>query len=148
MAITNYSDPARFAGVAVTTTGKYAPKGDGTDGLAILASLVDQSGNPVGAGTSGSPSVETSQGNASLATAQVSVATTNTQIAAARATRNSITVTNTGTTAVYVGNTGVTTSTGMLLPGVVGASITIPTTAALFGVVGTGTQTVAVLETY
>jgi len=46
------------------------------------------------------------------------------------------------------GGGGVTTGTGQLLPGVKGASLTIPTTAAIYGVVATGTQTVCALETF
>lgn len=83
-------------------------------------------------------------------TAQVSVADTagGTLLAANRSGRSAITIVNHGTTAVYVGQSGVTTATGVLLPGVEGASITIPTQAAVYGIVSAGTQTVSVLETY
>jgi hypothetical protein len=87
-------------------------------------------------------------GNTAIATAQVSVGTTATQIAALRAGRGSVTIENEGTTAVRIGIAGVTTGNGFLLPGVVGASLTLQTTAAVFGIVAAGTQTVSVLETF
>jgi hypothetical protein len=85
-----------------------------------------------------------------LASSQVSVDTTSggKLIAAARAGRGAVTIINTGTIAVFIGPSGVTTSTGALLPGIAGASITIPTTAAVYGIVSNGSQTVSVLETY
>lgn len=85
---------------------------------------------------------------ANFTPAQVSVAATATQIAASRTGRNLIDVVNTTTTAVYLGGSGVTTSTGLLLPGIVGASVTIPFTGALYGIVATGTATVTEAETY
>jgi len=93
------------------------------------------------------------QGSAAFAATQVSCASTATSFLSARTgasgtARISATIENTGTTAVYVGASGVTTSTGMLLPGIVGASLTINTTAALYCIVATGTETVTVLETY
>lgn len=92
---------------------------------------------------------QTPNGAGSIATAQVSVATTATQIAAARTGRKAITVVNvTGAQQVYVGGAGVTTTTGVLLPAAIGASITIPFSGALFGIAVTAAQTVSVLETY
>lgn len=87
-------------------------------------------------------------GSSAVATAQVGVAASSTLVAAARLGRNAVTVQNLGTTAVYLGPSGVTTATGLLLPGSVGASVTIPTSAAVYGVAATGTQSVAVLETF
>lgn len=84
----------------------------------------------------------------SLATAQATVGTSATQIVAARGSRVAVTIVNSGTTDVFVGAAGVTATTGILLPGTKGASITIPTNAAIFGVVGTGTQVVSALETF
>ena len=86
--------------------------------------------------------------SASIATAQVSVASTATLVAAARTGRGAVIVTNLGAVAVYLGAAGVTTSTGTLLPGVVGASVTIPTSAEIYGVDATGTQAVSVVEVY
>jgi hypothetical protein len=90
----------------------------------------------------------TNAGSSNFATAQVSVTTGNTTIATLRAGRFAITVINTGTNQVFLGVTGVSITTGVVLPGVVGASVTIPTSAAVFGTVASGTQTVCVLETF
>ena len=92
-------------------------------------------------------------GTAAFAATQVSVANTATSILAARTGdvgtgRACATITNTSTVAVYIGASGVTTSTGAYLAGVAGASITICTQAALYGIVATGTETVSVVETY
>ncbi|HEY7298559.1 MAG TPA: hypothetical protein VH684_11540 [Xanthobacteraceae bacterium] len=86
--------------------------------------------------------------SANISTAQVSVGTSATQIVSARAGRNQLVIANHGTTAVYIGGSGVATSTGILLPGTVGATITIPTSAAVYGIVASGSQTVGVLEGY
>jgi hypothetical protein len=106
-------------------------------------------------GTTNKVAPEAPMGAASLATGQVSVGTTvgGTLIAAARTGvpgtgRASVTIVNTTTTAIYLGNTGVTTTTGQLLPGVVGASITLNTTAAIYGIVAASTATVTFSETY
>jgi len=88
-----------------------------------------------------------SKGSAGIATAQVSVGTTATQIVAARAARGSVKITNLGTTDVFIGVAGVTSTTGDLLPGTKGASITIPSNAAVFGIAGTA-QSVSVLEVF
>ncbi len=130
-------------GAATLSSGVAIGGSDGTD---LRAISTDASGNvnvhpttPVGA--------------ASLATGQVSVAATATSIATARTGapgtgRASITLVNTTTTAIYIGGSGVTTTTGQLLPGVVGASLTLNTTAAIYGIVATGTATVTELETF
>lgn len=88
------------------------------------------------------------KGTATVANGQTSVATTNTQIVAARTGRGRVTITNLGTTDVFIGATGVTTTTGQLLAGTKGASITLHTSAAIFGIVGTGTQSVSYIEEY
>lgn len=86
--------------------------------------------------------------NGNIATAQVSVAATPTLVTAARTGRNSVTVVNLGTTAVYLGGAAVTTSTGTLLAGTVGTSVTIATSAAVYGVVATGTESVSETEVF
>lgn len=88
------------------------------------------------------------KGTATVANGQISVATTNTQIVAARTGRGRVTITNLGTTDVFIGVTGVTTTNGQLLAGTKGASITLHTSAAIFGIVGTGTQSVSYIEEY
>lgn len=98
---------------------------------------------------SGNQSISVSLGdNGNFTPGQATIGTTPTLIAAARSGRQSITVTNTGTTAVYLGGSGVTTTTGAYLPGVVGATITIPFSGALYGIVASGTQLVTEYETY
>jgi hypothetical protein len=87
-------------------------------------------------------------GFASVATAQVSVAITSTQIAAARSSRGAITITNHGTNPVYIGTGTVTAANGLLLPGVIGASVTIPTNAQIAGIATGGVQIVSYLETF
>lgn len=88
-------------------------------------------------------------GAPNIATSQASVTTGNISAASARALRRAITITNvTGTSAVYCGNTGVTTSTGTYLGATAGSSITLNTTAAVFCTVAATTQTVTVVETF
>lgn len=78
---------------------------------------------------------------------QVSVGAAATLIVAQNTGRKAVVVTNTSTTAVYVGaNKNVTTSNGQLLPGVVGASLSIPSTSAIYGIVATGSETVTFLD--
>lgn len=114
------------------------------DGVSSCAYLLkvnpDGSINVNGTTGGGSP--------ANFTPAQVSVATTATLIVAARTGRNLISIVNTTTTPIYLGGSGVTTSTGQLLPGVVGASLTLPYTGALYGIVASGTATVTEAETY
>ena len=100
-------------------------------------------GNPAGA-------IPVYFGNSvrSIATNQVSVLATATLIAAARAGRSMITIVNGGTTDVFVGGSGVTAGTGVLLVGIKGASITIPTSGAVYGITGGGSQAVSFLEAY
>jgi hypothetical protein len=83
-------------------------------------------------------------------TAQVSVDNSGTTlIVAANPTRQAVIITNLGTNDVYIGYaSGVTTSTGDILVGTKGAFVTIPTTAALYGVVSSTSQSVSVMEIY
>lgn len=117
--------------------------------VALCGSLVLQA-NGVAMPLSQSPGGQlcTNTASATMTPAQVSVGATATLIAALRSGRNSITVENTGTTAIYLGGSGVTTSTGVLLPGVLGASITLNYSGALYGITTTGSQTVSEYELY
>lgn len=90
--------------------------------------------------TGGSPT-----GYSNLATGQVSVGTTATVIAAARTGRGTVTVAN-GATAIYVGNSGVTTTTGILVP--VNGNLTLTFNGAVYGIVATGTSSVTYSESY
>ncbi len=69
-----------------------------------------------------------------IATGQVSVGTSSTLVVAARTGRTSVTITMLGGVDAYLGVTGVTTSTGTLLLGAKGASFTLNTSAAVYGV--------------
>lgn len=80
-------------------------------------------------------------------TNQVSVAATATEIVAENDGRNFVIITNLGTTAVYLGpNASVTTSNGQLLPGTVGASISIPTKSPVYGITASSSQAVSFLD--
>ena len=87
-------------------------------------------------------------GSASIATNQVTVSSTATLIAATRSTRRGVIITNLGSTAIYIGTSGVTTANGSLLVGTAGAAIFIPTIADVYGIVAAGTQAVSYMETY
>ncbi len=100
-----------------------------------------------GAATASNPEPVRSYGAANIATSQVSVDASATQIVPARSGRVAVTITMVGAADVWVGASGVTVSTGALLLGTKGSSITIPTQSAVFGIAGTA-QTVSVLETY
>ncbi len=82
-------------------------------------------------------------------TSQVSVASTagGTQLVGADSARSGVLIINTGTTVVYLGGSGVTTSTGVFLAGSAGAAVAFATTAPIFGITASGNQTVSILET-
>lgn len=87
-------------------------------------------------------------GGGSLATGQVSVGTTATLIAPARAGRQSLLIVNEGTTVVRVGTASVATGTGAYLAGTAGQTLRMDTSGAVYGIVGSGTQTVSFVEIY
>ena len=89
-----------------------------------------------------------SVGGTGILTNQVSVAATATQVAPARPGRIAVFFFYKGTTEFYIGNSGVTATTGALLPGVLGASLTLPTSAAVSGITASGSQTVSYIETF
>ena len=102
----------------------------------------------VSRGTSATPSIERRQGAPALATNQVTVTTTSATIIAARAVRSSVTLVNESTTVVRYGPVGVTLANGAYLAGVVGASVTLDSAAAIAAIVATGTAAVSFVETY
>ena len=62
--------------------------------------------------------------------------------------RVSVTITNTTTTPIYLGPTNsVTSANGQLLPGIVGASLTLNYTGAVYGI-AVSSATVTESETY
>ena len=88
-------------------------------------------------------------GAPNLAIVQVSIATSDTLAIAARALRRSVTIQQiTGTQNVFCNQTTATAANGIVLPAVVGASITLNTTSAVRCIAITGAQTVAIAETY
>jgi hypothetical protein len=92
-------------------------------------------------------------GSGAFTTAQASPGTSATSIVAARTGspgtgRIAAIIINMSTTPVYIGASGVTTSTGSYLAGVIGATIVIPTQAAIYGIVSSGTGSVSVMEIY
>ncbi len=89
-----------------------------------------------------------SRGTEGFATGQATLTTAATLIVPARVGRSAVTIFNGGTTDSFLGGSAVTTGNGSLLVGTKGASVTIPTGAAIYGVVGTGTQAVSYMETF
>jgi hypothetical protein len=85
--------------------------------------------------------------NADFTASQVTVATTATKVYTGEAGAREVTIENHGTTDVYIGKSGVLTTTGFLLPGTKGASVTLPSTKDIYAIVASGTQAVSVLVT-
>jgi hypothetical protein len=137
------------------THGPAAVKAASTAAATTDPALVVQI-SPEGVGSASTPlSVVSNQsvGSGSFATAQASPGVAATLIAAARTGvsgtgRIAAIITNMSTVPVFLGVSGVTTTTGSYLAGVVGAAVVIPTTAAIYGVVGSGTGSVSVQELY
>lgn len=99
--------------------------------------------------TTSSPLAETPIGRPNFAAAQVTVGITATQVVAARPTRQSVTITNTNTVAVYCGpDNTVTTSSGFWIPGVTGQTQVFNTTSAIWCISGSSPEPVSVGEVY
>lgn len=104
--------------------------------------------------TSGSPSFSRSVGTTTVATGQVASSVspaTSVQVVAARAGRQSVTISNiTGTQPVYFTATAVTTgvTTGFFIAGTAGATVTIHTTGAIYATSPTAAQTLSFMENY
>lgn len=86
--------------------------------------------------------------NEDFSTAQVTVTTTATKIVTGQMGVDEVTIENLGTTDVYIGKAGVLTTTGFLLPGSKGASLTLTCTQDIYGIVASGTQAVSILVTF
>lgn len=91
---------------------------------------------------------DTNAGSDDHASNQVSIADTATQIVGLRANRQGIVIINNSNTDIFIGDDTVTDTTGALLLGVKGSAITIETTAAIYGVVASGTATVSYMELF
>ena len=114
-----------------------------------LQALITALGSPAQAGaTQTITGAVTIAGPGNFAPTQVTVGTTAVLIVAARTGRATLTIENTGTTPIYVGGAGVTTSTGFPIPGAAGASLTLAYTGALYGISASGTAVVGEYETY
>jgi hypothetical protein len=109
--------------------------------------LRDGAGNERGVNVTAAFAAKVDQTATAIATGQVSVGTGATLICTTRATRRCLTIINTGTQDVYVGITGVTVGTGILIVGAKGAGLVINTSAAVYGIAGSA-QTVTYLEEY
>jgi hypothetical protein len=96
--------------------------------------MVDMSALAGGSAATASPN---------MATGQVAVATTATLVVAARPTRRKVTITATSAVTFYVGNSGVTTTTGALA----GTSVTLEYTGAIYAV-GASALTVTFTDLY
>lgn len=83
-----------------------------------------------------------------VSTAQVAPDATEggTLLAAARPQRYSLVLANRGSVGVYIGNTGLTTSTGLLLNA--NDVITIDTEAAVYGITAADTGAIHVMEVF
>jgi len=107
---------------------------------------------PAGSNTVGNVGVNNNPvGSGGFATSQASIGTAAAQIVAARTGvagtgRIAATLYNAGSATVYFGASGVTTTTGMPLPA--GASATVNTQAAIYGIAASGTQTIGIMETF
>ena len=87
-------------------------------------------------------------GAADLATGQGTATTTVSTIVASRAGRVSVTVVNNSTTAVILGGPAVTTGTGVILPGVVGTSLTLSYSGAVGVITTAGSAALSFYELY
>lgn len=119
----------------------------------ILVYGLDPSGiaKPLKVDSSGNLLVQTgAAGGGNIATAQISVGATATILAAARPTRATIQIKNTGGGNIFIGGSGVTKTTGLPLPGSAGSqsSITLTTTAALYAIADDAGSPAAVIEIY
>ena len=80
---------------------------------------------------------------------QATVGTSATPIVPANPNRKAATIVLKGTAPVetFIGGAGVTTANGCPVPAIAGASITIETGAAIYGIVAAGSQVVGYIET-
>lgn len=113
----------------------------------LAACLTDPTGHQIST-ASPLPVNPAESGAANYTTTQVALnASTATLLKALNSTRRAILVTNNDSSiTVYVGVSTVTSSTGHKLAA--GASITIPTTAAVYAISASGTPSVSITEVY
>lgn len=129
------------AAVSTDTTGSISGKLRGL--VALIASVRDTNKLRVNIENT---LLAIKQVGSAFSTGQVSIATTATQIVAANSNRARLVIVQHGTTDVYLGGSGVTTGNGALLKGVAGNQFAVRSTAAVYGIVGTGTQSISYIE--
>lgn len=142
-----YSATFTDGAISIAQVGTTVSNTDQIVGLAQVPFFTDGTGTTFYGRGNASGQFVVSKGGAGIATAQVAVSTAATLVAAARAGRQAVTITSTSAVVFYVGVTGVTTATGHYVAAAAGASITIPTAAAVYAV-GASALTVTVLETF
>lgn len=114
----------------------------------VMTPLVVNTDGSINVNTGGGGPPEAPLGYPDIATGQEDVDATagGVQIVPANALRGDVTIVNGGTTDIWLGDSGVTITTGVLLAGFKGAAITIPTTAAVYGITAGSAQTVSWIE--
>lgn len=138
-----------FGGAGVPTAryaGNLRAAGATTALRSALMGVTDGTNQRAARGLADGTLAVAEQGPATAAYAQVSIPTTvgGTLIKASNATRRSIVITNDGTQLIYVGANGLAAATGKSL--VAGASITLTSQAAIYGLSSSGTQNVSYAE--
>lgn len=95
------------------------------------------------------PAAAQDPGTRAFASSQFTVTTTAAITAIARANRVAVTIQTLGATAIYCGpDNTVTSANGFRIPATDGASVTIPTRAAVWCITAAGSQAVGVLESF
>lgn len=126
------------------------PQAPNFSGAPSTTALVDKFGNPLDTPTTNADGSRSTRavGAPSFATGQIPVTTSGTLVVAARAGRQSVTLTSVTAVAYAVGPVGaVTTATGFPVPAVAGASVTIATAGAVYAV-GASAVTIGYMETF
>lgn len=99
-------------------------------------------------GASAQAQYQINPGNINVAASQATVTSTAAAVVSSRAGRSLLVLVNLGTVAVYCGPSTVTTANGLLLPGILGASISLPYQGALYCVTASTSQAISIGETY
>lgn len=131
--------------VSIGTDGTVAATQSGTWNIGSITTLPSL---PAGNNNVGDVDVASIVGTGSIANGQVTVTSSSAQVVAARSGRRSLVIVNHGTTDVYLGTGTVTTANGLYLKGTSGASVSIPTSAAVNGIVASGTQVISYMEVF
>jgi hypothetical protein len=135
------ADVLTVQGIASMTALKVDLSGTGANTTAVKTD-----GSAVTQPVSIAATVSVKQIAPTMNVGQVSIGTTATQILAANANRMRLLVTNLGTTDVYLGGSGVTSSTGHLLKGIAGYPVALRFTGAVYGITASGSQSVTYAE--